>query len=195
MEGGEARWEVLLLGIPAIILILLNGGADLAIGGVASGPIQFTTDADTAFLVSFVLGVLLFFALVLYWVTDDPTARSFSATILILFGSFSLWAGGGFLVGSVLAVIAGVIGVVFAYAPLPPETPWVPTPSYRHDEDPTTASLSPTPPSDDLPARSSEPTIVRYCPKCDSKNSVNARACQQCGAALAPADSTSAVKD
>jgi|SRR5271157_282340 len=190
MEGGESRFEVLLLGIPAFVLILLNGCEALA-AGLASGPVTYTADAMTAFIVSFVLAILLLFGLVVYSVVDDPAVRGLASTTLILSGSFSLWVGGGFLIGFVLAVVAGVIGVTFAYAPLPPDEPWAPARSSRDVQGSTAASLSATPPSAVPSDDSAEPTVVRYCPKCDSKNPATLRVCRRCGATLAAADASS----
>jgi hypothetical protein len=178
MDVGESRSEVVLLGFAAVALLLLNGFEDLAVAAVTGAPLQFTTDAEIAGWVSILIAVLLVLALVAYWMSEEPTTRGALSVLLILLGSFSIWVGGGFFVGFLLAVIAGVVGIIFAHSPLPPGTPWIPSP-------PSTTSPAPSPPSETPPSHSAQGMVVRYCPKCEAKNPADSKICQNCGTALA----------
>ncbi|MCI4352582.1 MAG: zinc ribbon domain-containing protein [Thermoplasmata archaeon] len=179
MYDGEARIEVILLGIPAVLLILINGIVYLA--AVASFPTPLQVSGPVVFLgvVDIGLAILLGFVLLFYLLSDDSLRRGSLSALIVILGAFSLWLGGGFVVGFVLAIIAGVIGIVFAQSPLPPKTP------EGLYSQPTTPVVSQTTPhSEALLPRSAGSMIVRYCPKCDARNSGDARICQNCGATL-----------
>lgn len=115
--GVNPRLEVLILGGLGTFLIFLNGVVYLVLGATFTAPIQFTTDAITVGLANILLTILL--AALLWWYSDspDPDDQGLSATLIVVVSAFTLWVGGGYDVGFVLAFTAGALGIVLAHLP------------------------------------------------------------------------------
>jgi len=192
----EPGFEVLLLGAVGTLLIFVSGVADFVLAASAasaSAPIQFTSDAVTLGVVNMVLTVLLTIFLLVYRVADDAAGLSLVGTLIAIVSAFSLWVGGGFLVGFVLAFTAGVLAVVLANIPEAPQ--WLTPPLVSSDsspKSPTTEGLppaagAPLPENPEAPPSTGEAglgrrTIVWICLKCDHENPTSALVCGSCGA-------------
>jgi hypothetical protein len=184
MADTHPRIEVLLLGGLGALLILVNGIALLVLSTAQPASIQFTNDVESAGAASVFEALLLALFLVLYWVADQPGVRGVWAALIAMVGALSLWSGGGFLVGLVLTLTAGVVGILLArpvavsgYPPLaaPPVAP--------------PSDSSPMPPLFPAPAGTDATLVHRgrvvwFCPKCDSENPIDSRVCGNCGTTI-----------
>jgi hypothetical protein len=196
VAGQQPAFEVLILGAIGGLLVLLNGAVDLWIAATASAvsaPIQFTDDAAILGAVSILLAILLGVILLYYWVSVDSGALSLSGTFLAIVAAFSLWVGGGFLVGFVLSFTAGVLAVVLANLPTPSLEPAPPaigprstiadqaisSPPSPVGPPPTVAPERPPPPGGTWQA--TQGNVVWFCPKCDFQNPLATRICGNCG--------------
>ena len=188
--------EVLVLGVVGALLILANGIVDLIIAAssaAVSAPIQFTTDATTLGTVNVVLAILLMIFLGLYMGADGPGGLSVWGTLIAILGAFSLWVGGGFIVGFVLVFTAGVLAIVLANIPEgPPQWPDSLPASYPSPRTDTEAGHPTRPGGAPAPAAAEPPTpvggtwmprgtVVWFCRKCDYQNPVGTQVCGKCG--------------
>ena len=115
MTGADSATEVTVLGGVGTILILLNAIVDIAEGTVPSAPLQFSTDALALGAAGIFLTILLAVFLFRYSDSVDTDAQNLWGMLLAIAGAFSLWLGGGFLVGFVLVFSAGVLAVILAH--------------------------------------------------------------------------------
>jgi hypothetical protein len=191
MADEGSRYEVTVLGGLGALLILINGLVDFyvaAVGSTYSAPVEFTNDLIGVGLVSVLFAVLLAVFVLLYHGSESSTTRGAWALLITIFAAFSLWTGGGFLVGFLLAFVGGVIGIVLAGSSH--ETPiWAvpaPVPSSPSGPVPTpgapAAMAAPNPASSPLPPRLSG--IVWYCRRCECDNPTDSRVCRHCGTPL-----------
>jgi len=114
MPDQELPTEVLVLGAVGTLLIFANGVADLLLGFTVPAPLQFTTNATVAGMVGILLTVFMSIFLFLSWDSTDSREQSTWGTLLAMFAAFSLWLGGGFLVGFILAFAAGILIILLA---------------------------------------------------------------------------------
>ena len=107
-------FEVAILGGIGALLIFVNGAFDAAWGVVTPAPVSISSSAVATGLSAITVAVLLAVFLWLYW--DSPTTgeqRAY-ATLVALLGAISIWLGGGFYVGALLAFAAGLLGIILA---------------------------------------------------------------------------------
>lgn len=191
MTPSEPQFEVSILGVIGVVLIFINGVVVLVIGTIGSPSIQFTQDAVVAGVASLFLAILLGTFLGLYWDSTDTEDQSTWGTLIVIVGAFSLWFGGGFVVGFVLAVTAGVLAIVLSH---------LPQTTFRTDSfatrsratfrrapglSPQGVPAAPVPSEATPPTDASAPipgTVVWYCMKCGSRNRLDAAVCATCGA-------------
>ena len=114
MTGADSATEVTVLGGVGTGLIFVNAIVDLLLGSIPSAPLQFSADALALGAAGVIVSILLTAFLFLYSDSVDTDAQSLWGMLLALMGAFSLWLGGGFLIGFVLVFAAGVLAVILA---------------------------------------------------------------------------------
>jgi hypothetical protein len=183
-----SRFDIAALGVLGAFFILLNAGVDLyaaAVGGSYSAPLAFSNDFVGLGLANALIALSLVLFVRFYSIAKDQTARGTWCLLVTVFAAFSLWSGGGFLVGFVLSFTAGAIGIILtSSSPTPPffalPTP-VPSPSPNPMPDPGIASANgaPTAAPPTLPPPLSG--VIWYCRRCECDNPTDSRTCRHCG--------------
>lgn len=115
----DSRIEVKMLVYPGAFLIFLCGLVVAIAGTYYSGIVSLSSIAvvDSAAVggAAMFLGILIG---LLGWIYGgSPELHGGLGALIILVGSFSLWVGGGFLVGAVLVIVAGILAIVLRPGP------------------------------------------------------------------------------
>ncbi len=163
--GRAPESEVLALGAVGAFLVLANAVGDLALGLVYA-PLSAGADPVISGVFGVILAIIMMACVGMYGAQDDPDEQKGWGTALAIFAAFSLWTGGGFLAGFVLAFTGGILAVILVHVH---EAPLV---DHR-----TGPSSSKPPPSGGGPA---PPPTGWACPKCGWKNPADTPLCEQC---------------
>ncbi|MGA8302545.1 MAG: hypothetical protein WA691_04725 [Thermoplasmata archaeon] len=167
------------LGAVGALLIFAEGVELLVVGAYFS-----TTPGAAAAIEPVAAGLLsIVFAIFLGWLLFsydvNPEAPGPWGTGIVIVSAISLWVGGGFLVGSILGLIGGIVAIL---APIDWEDSpsAAPAPAYGESG---AARLSAVPPFAEAGSPSRQPgPVVRYCPSCGAVNGPANRTCMKCGA-------------
>jgi len=112
MSRADTYTEILVLGGFGALLIFINAGLDMWTGTESGSPIQFIAWSITLGLAGVVVAILIALFVALYWKAPSAEEQRDFVTLVALFSAFSLWIGGGFLVGFILAFTAGILGLI-----------------------------------------------------------------------------------
>lgn len=187
----DPREEVLILGALGTFLIFAYGLATLVIGVTITAPAEFGQDALTVGLAGVALSIVLGILLFAYYGSTDSEVQSTLSLLIATFSAFSLWVGGGFVVGFILAFTGGVLGIVLAHLPRPPSNFFTTTAGPRPAPGSGPEPALPTAPRPAGPAKGDrvasswtpgQETVVWFCMKCDGVNSIDQQSCRKCGA-------------
>jgi len=184
MAAADPRTEVLVLGALGTVLIATNAIVLFALGSAPFAPAVVSNVAylagGIALLIALALGVLLY----LYSDAADTNAQVTYSTLIVIAGGLALFVGGGFNVGTLFTVVAGVLGIVLARLP-----------DSLEEKEPSTkspADLRPPPTEARVPRPSNAPTssvppsmssVVWFCMRCGATNRPEDSNCIGCGAA------------
>jgi glycerol uptake facilitator-like aquaporin len=109
--------EVVVLGGIGAFLILVNGVVEAVTGAIV--PLQVTGYFVAEGVGEVFAALVLFVCLVMYWQEEEPSGEGGWGTAIVVVSALSLIAGGGFLIGFLLAFVAGTLAIVLARLPLP----------------------------------------------------------------------------
>ncbi len=155
------------------IFIVLGGLAAMAVYAIGASFFFAFFPGASVFLVGLGLVGLLFGILILYGaikMKHDPRSAHTWGILVILFSIFS-WVGwGGFVVGFLLALIGGILALVWR-PPVAAQAAW---------GQPT----APPPPLAPAPPTSAAAPGQKVCSSCGSANAAGTQFCAKCGAAL-----------
>lgn len=175
-----AKTEVLLLGSIGALLVFIEGIAQLAIGASFSQVIPYSSLGVIIWvgLLNLVLGVVLWWLCFAYYVR--PERGGVYGAGMVIAAAFTLWLGGGFLVGLILALLGGLLAILLpARAPLRfPTEDWDTAP-VDSDRTPTFSSAQ-----HPLPGLEARGVVTRYCPHCWTENRPEATVCGHCNSGL-----------
>lgn len=190
MPAKDPSVEVVVLGAIGALLMFANGVADVVFGSAELGPLQYEQNVVLAGLLGMLFAVLLGFFLGAYWESHRSDDLSLSGMLIVIVAALSLWAGGGFVVGFVLALTAGALAIVLARFPDVPPDPLAPGLGRRAAR---TGRSNSSPPGDpprnetrdsEGPAPAWTPGLgpgVWFCRKCGLENRFNSASCSSCG--------------
>jgi hypothetical protein len=110
-DSSSPRGEAVVLTSLGAALTLYEALEDLFTGRVACGlGSQICNSALVAGIAAVILVIALAVLIVAYHM--DAEGGSFWGTGVIVAGAFTLWVGGGYIVGAILSVVGGVLTVV-----------------------------------------------------------------------------------
>jgi hypothetical protein len=159
------------------ILILLDGLYLLAVSafvstvssayGVSIPGVSGLFEALAA--VGLIFGLIILIGAIMMW--RNPSSAKMWGIVVILLGLISIISGGGFILGLILALVGGILALVW-HPPAAAQTAW---------------SSAPTAPPA-APAGGAPPAMggARYCASCGSPNAANVQFCAKCGAPMPP---------
>jgi hypothetical protein len=188
MADEGSRFEVTVLSGLGAFLIFVNSLVAFAVASVAgsySAPLEVTADLVAIGAFALVLAILIWLFTWLYSSSHDPQSRTVWCLLITILAGFSLWTGGGFVVGFVLALAGGLLGILLSRAPqvilagpVPAPSPVTPPVPFA----PFGTPLSGGGAASTAPASFTGRTgVVWYCQKCDGENPSGGRVCRNCG--------------
>ena len=165
------------------ILIALDGLVAAAEAAVFSSTLNSIVPGLTGVviifgIVGFIFGLLIIFLALR--LKRDPTKAKSTGVIIVVLALLSIFGGGGFyFIGLLLALIGGVLAVVWTPR-VQPQSPYSPA-GYALPTDRPSATTQ-------WGAPASPPTQAgvtqRFCSSCGSPNLVSAQFCAKCGAPM-----------
>ena len=167
------------------ILILIDGFITAAAAAAVGAAFLGLVPGIAALLIAFGVIALLFGLVILYGALQlknrPQSARSWGILILI-FAIISFIGGGGFFIGAILALVGGILAMVW--------TPPAPAPGYAqpYGGQPM-ASAAPPAWGQPAAAPAAPPAGAvgqKFCSHCGSQNTSTAQFCAKCGAPMGP---------
>ncbi|MGD1099395.1 MAG: DUF6114 domain-containing protein [Thermoplasmata archaeon] len=175
-----------LLSLIGGILIILGGLLTIVAGLVLSAFIGNDipgASAAVAFVVGFGLLGVIFGFLIVFWafrLKSNPGSARMLGILIIVFSLIGFLSGGGFYIGSILALIGGIMAV--SWHPPVASQPVYGQPGYGAPYGQPGAAPQWNPPA----APPLQPGAAqRFCSSCGSPNVVSAQFCAKCGAPMA----------
>jgi|SRR5271157_2082614 len=175
-----------LLSLIGGILIILEGFLVIVAGLLLSAVIGSDipgASAAAAFVVGFGLIGVIFGLLIVFWafrLKSNPGSARTMGILIIVFSVISLVGGGGFYIGSILALIGGILAVI--WHPTMVSQPVYGQPGYGAPYGQPGAAPQWSPPA----APPLQPGVAqRFCSSCGSPNVASAQFCAKCGAPMA----------
>jgi hypothetical protein len=175
------RTAYLLALIGGILILILSiiSAIILAVIATAFAAVGFGLGVGIA--VAFAVVALLFGLIVLYFAmklkSNPQNAKTYGILILV-FALISFIGGGGFYIGAILALIGGILAIIW--------NPPAPAPGYGQpmmgQQMPGAPQWGQPPP----PAAAPPPPAAgqRFCSSCGSPNAAGAQFCAKCGAPM-----------
>jgi hypothetical protein len=194
-EGGISHpTAAIVLGFVAGILVLLGG---LFLGAVsdalnARGETYLAGAASEFGVLGDLFGILLMG--LSYGLIRSPDSHVGLGIGILVIGVLSLFGGGGFLIGTILAVLAGILAILFVPDDgepfpawnAPPAVPWGTGPGGTTPgpwTPPASPSAAPSSPASPLPSGVSPVSSGKVCAACGTSFDRSRLFCPQCGAA------------
>ena len=147
------------------------------IGSAVPGASAVVTAVIGFGILAIVLGLLI--VVWVFHLKTSPASARRSGILIIVFSLISFLGGGGFYIGSILALIGGIISVT--WRPPMASPPAYGPPGYGTSVGPSGAPLPWGPPASP-PIRPGVPQ--RFCSSCGSPNVAGAQFCAKCGAPM-----------
>ncbi len=159
------------------ILILLDGIYLLAVSafissvtsayGVSVPGVSGLLTALAA--VGVIFGLIILVGAIMMW--RSPSSAKMWGIIAILLGLISIVSGGGFILGLILALVGGILALVW-HPPAAAQTAWSSAPT-----------APPAAPGGGMPPAAGG---SRFCASCGAPNAANVQFCAKCGAPMPP---------
>lgn len=175
-----------LIGGILILFFSLIYAAILAVFASLFAAIGFGLGAGIAIALAVI--ALLFGVIILYFAlrlkSNPQQARTYGVLILVL-SLISFVGGGGFYIGAILALVGGILAIVW--------TPPAPAPGYGqpYGQPMPGQPMAASPPGWGQPPATTAPpppgaAAQKFCSHCGSPNAATAQFCAKCGAPMGP---------
>jgi hypothetical protein len=172
---------ILILFLSIIYALILIAAASV-LGGLGFG-------LGAAVVVGFAVVALVFGIIVLllaFRLKSNPQGARMTGILIIVFALISFIGGGGFYIGAILALIGGVLAVVWTPPPMMMAQPGMAQPGWGQ---PMQAGGWAQPGQPNQPGwgqPSAPPAAGKTCASCGTVNAQGAQFCAKCDAALPP---------
>jgi len=156
------------------IFILLGGIYEAVVFAILGSAFAGLFPGLGALFIALAVIALLFGLIVIFGAiqmrTHPQNARTWGI-IVLLFGLFSVVGGGGFYLGLILALVGGILAIVWH----------PPAPAMGQPGQPTWGQPTPM-----AQAPQTAPAGQKFCSSCGSPNAAGTQFCAKCGAAMPP---------
>jgi hypothetical protein len=166
------------------ILILIGGIIEAAllaaIGSVLAG---FGYGGLAALAIAFAVIALIFGIIILVLamrLKSNPQSAKMTGVLIIVFALISYVGGGGFYIGLILALVGGILALIWNPGPaMMPQPGWGQPGQPGQWGQPGQAQWG-------QPSAPPAPAGGKVCPSCGTQNAAGSQFCAKCGAAMPP---------